>query len=109
MSSFGKRVVAPANKRRSPRRQVRVVGSAVTLDGSKSVIVEDICPAGAKLVGRDLPEPGTEILVRTTELDVLGYVAWAKSDVRGVIFEEQGAPSAGQCLAMQLGARAKTY
>ena len=102
MSGFGKRIDGPTGRRRSARRAVGVLGSAVTLNGSKSVIVEDLCPRGARLVGRDLPEPGREILLRTTELAVLAKVAWARHDERGIIFAEQDAPSAAQCLAMQM-------
>lgn len=101
MSSFGKRVDGQTRTRRTVRRQVSVLGSAVTLDGTKSIIIEDICPTGAKLVGRRLPTPGSELLVRTSQFDVLGRIAWAQSDMCGVVLEEPG-PNAVQCLAMQL-------
>ena len=41
MSAFGKRIDGPAGRRRAPPRQVSVLGSAVTINGAKSVIVED--------------------------------------------------------------------
>lgn len=104
MSSFGKRIDGPAGRRRISRRQVGVLGSAVTINGAKSVIVEDICPTGARLVGRNLPDAGDEILLRTSNLAVLGRIAWAKQDERGIIFDESGAPSAGECLALQMRA-----
>ena len=104
MSSFGKRPDGPEGRRRVPRRRVGVLGSAVTISGSKSVIVEDICTSGARLVGRNLPDTGDEILLRTNELAVLGRIAWARLDERGIVFEESGAPSAGECLAMQMKA-----
>ncbi len=107
MSSFGKRIDGPAGRRRVSRRQVGVLGSAVTISGSKSVIVEDICPTGARLVGRNLPEAGNEILLRTSELAVLGRIAWAKDDERGIAFEDSGAPSAGDCFALQMRANGK--
>lgn len=104
MSGFGKRIDGPTGRRRTARRAVSLLGSAVTLHGSRSVIVEDLCPKGARLVGRDLPEPGEEMLLRTSELAVLGQVAWARNDERGIIFVEQDAPSAAMCLAMQMRA-----
>jgi hypothetical protein len=100
--SFSKGIDGPTGRRRSARRQICVLGSAVTLHGSKSVLVEDICPDGAKLVGRSLPAAGEEMLLRTNELAILARVAWAKDDERGIVFEEQGALNAGDCLAMQL-------
>jgi hypothetical protein len=91
MSSFGKRVDGPGGRRRATRRQVTLLGSAITLQGSNSVIVEDLCPDGAKLIGRGLPEPGKEILLRTSKLRILGKITWAKKDERGVTFEADGA------------------
>lgn len=86
--SFGKRIDGPGGRRRINRRQVSMVASAVTLQGSRSVIVEDLCLRGARLVGRDLPEPGAELLLRTNGGALLGRVAWASHDCRGVTFDE---------------------
>jgi hypothetical protein len=88
MSGFGKRVDVPGGRRRVTRREVAILGSAMTLEGSKSVVVEDLGPSGARLVGRHLPPPGQEILLRTGELAILGRVAWARHDHRGVIFQD---------------------
>ena len=87
MTSFGKRVDVPGGRRKIKRRQVAILGSAMTMEGSKSVIVEDLCLKGARLVGRDLPPPGKEILLRTNDNAILGRVAWAEHDRRGVVFE----------------------
>jgi len=106
MSSFGKKVAAAASRRSAVRRKVGLVGSVVTLDGAKSVFVEDLCPDGARLLGRHLPGPGEEILLRTSDLALLGRISWARRDVRGVAFEEGERPSAGECLALQLRAAA---
>lgn len=87
MSSFGKRVDVPGGRRRVTRRQVAILGSAMTLEGSKSVVVEDLGPTGAKLIGRKLPPPGNDILLRTAEHAILGRIAWADNDHRGIIFD----------------------
>ena len=107
VSSFGKRIDGPASRRRVSRRQVSVLGSAVTLEGSKSVIVEDICPSGARLVGRNLPDAGDEILLRTDELAVLAHIAWANRDERGIIFDDSFAPSDRDCRALEMRAGGK--
>ena len=107
MSGLGKRVDGSAGRRSAVRRRVEAVGSAVTLSGATSVVIENLSPKGAKLVGRDLPEPGKEILVRTDELAVLGRIAWASRDERGIEFQGEGAPSAGECLALEMRANAK--
>ena len=103
MSSFGrKRIDDRAGRRVSVRRQVGLVGSIVTIQGSKSVLIEDLCPGGAKLLGRHLPVPGKQILLRTSELAMLGRVTWASDDRRGIAFDEGERPSAGLCLGLQL-------
>ena len=102
MSSFGKRVTAPATRREAVRRTVAVAGSVVTIYGSKSVLIEDLGPGGAKLIGRHLPGTGEEVLLRMSERAMLGRIAWANRDHRGVTFEEGERPSAGVCLAIHL-------
>jgi hypothetical protein len=87
MSGFGKRIDVPGGRRRAKREEVRILGSAISLDGSKSVIVEDLCPSGAKIVGRGLPQPGHDVVIRAGSLDAFGHVAWADQDNRGIIFE----------------------
>jgi hypothetical protein len=102
VSLFGKRIDGPGGRRGSVRRQVGTLGTVVTIKGSTSVFVEDLCPEGARLLGRHLPEPGTEVLLRTAELAVLGRISWANDDRRGIVFEEGEKPSAGLCLGLQL-------
>lgn len=102
MSRFGKKIPSPASRRSTVRRKVGLTGSLITIHGAKSVLVEDLCPSGARLVGRRLPEAGEEILLRTSELALLGRIAWADHDLCGVTFEEGYGPSAGTCLALQL-------
>ena len=104
VSKFGKRIDGPAGRRGSVRRQVAVPGSIVTIAGSKPVLVEDLSPGGAKLIGRHLPAPGAEVLLRTSELTVLGRVTWVADDHRGLVFEDGERPSAGFCLGLQLRA-----
>ena len=87
MSSFGKRVDGPGGRRRIKRREVAIPGSAMTIDRSTSVIIEDLCLTGARLVGRNLPNPGEEILLRTSDKSILGRVAWASQDRRGITFD----------------------
>ena len=88
MSCTGKRIDGITDRRASARQPVALLGSAITLDAAKSIIVEDVCPTGAKIVGRLLPTTGKEMLLRTTQSIVLGRIAWAEKDFRGVVFEE---------------------
>jgi len=102
---FGKKKSPNSNRRASRRRPVGLAGSVVTIRGSNSTLVEDLCPDGAKLFGRNLPETGEEVLLRTTEIAMLGRIAWASRERRGVVFEDDERPSAAMCLALQLKSR----
>jgi hypothetical protein len=86
MSSFGKRVDGPGGRRRIKRRPVHIRGSAMSDEGSKAVVVEDLCLTGARLVGHDLPQPGEQILLRSGEREIRGRIAWAADDRRGIVF-----------------------
>ena len=86
MASFGKRVDGPGGRRRIRRRPVTIPASASSLTGSSCIIIEDMCLTGAWVIGRDLPREGSEILVRSGERAILGRVAWAHEDRRGIVF-----------------------
>ena len=86
MASFGKRVDGPGGRRRIKRKPVTIHGSALTLRGSSCIIIEDMCLTGARVLGRDLPPEGSEILVRSGERAIHGRVAWARDDRRGITF-----------------------
>lgn len=89
MTSFGKRVDYPGGRRRIKRRAVRIFGSIETAQGLKLVVIKDLNLIGARLTGRNLPEPGEEILLRSGDRTIAGRIAWADRDRRGIIF---GAP-----------------
>jgi hypothetical protein len=89
MSGIGRRVDAPADRRRAARERVSVAGTAVSLQGSISILVEDVSPNGVKLLGRRLPQPGQEMFVRTGGVALFGRVTWAKHDHRGVCLTQE--------------------
>lgn len=93
MSGCCKRVDVPAGRRRSSRRPISEAGSAVSIHGSRSVIVEDIGAHGARIRGHKLPEVGKQVLIWTEGLDVLGSVVWESFGVRGVLFDAAAASS----------------
>lgn len=87
MPCIDNRVGVSGERRQVARRPMFIAGSAVTIHGSKSVIVENLCSMGAKLRGRELPNAGKQILVWMEGLDVLGSVAWSKFDESGIVFD----------------------
>jgi hypothetical protein len=103
MSSFGKRIDGPDGRRGSARHATFVAGSAVAVEGSHSIVVENISRDGLKLHGRDLPLIGKQILVWMEGLDILGSVVWAKFNERGIVFDEPLEPVALTCLEEHAG------
>jgi hypothetical protein len=87
MASFGKRVDGPGGRRRIRRKTVSIAGSASSIDGSRCVIIEDLCLSGARVLGRDLPSQGREVLLRSGDRAILGEVAWESGDRRGIVFD----------------------
>lgn len=88
MSGFGKRVDGPDGRRRSARLPVMAAASALSRDGSRPVLVENLSANGAKLRGRNLPPVGKQVLVWMEDKDALGRIAWAEFNQAGVTFEE---------------------
>jgi len=86
MASFGKRVDGPGGRRRIKRKPVSIPGSVSSVTGSSCIIIEDMCLTGARVLGRELPSEGSEILVRSGDRAILGRVAWAQDDRRGIVF-----------------------
>ena len=87
MPVVGKRVDGPGGRRKEERWQVSLLGSAISLQAIKSVLIEDLSSNGARLVGRDLPRPGREVMIRANGLDLFGQIAWARYNQRGVTFD----------------------
>jgi hypothetical protein len=101
MSRLKDQFRTPSDRRSAARRSIFVAGSAVTIQGSKSVIVENLSMTGAKVRGRDLPSAGKQVLIWVEGLDVLGSVAWASHDECGVRFDASLGAETLACLEEQ--------
>ena len=88
MPSFGKRVDGLRGRRVSKRQAVVLGASALSIHHSRSVVVADIAPEGALLLGRDLPSRGAEVLIKLGSLDSFATVMWSDADRCGIRFEE---------------------
>ena len=87
MASFGRRVDGPTGRRRAKREEVVLAGSALTLGASRAVVVTDVSPTGAKLIGRRLPPAGTDVLLTVGSVELFGEIAWLGHDECGISFE----------------------
>jgi hypothetical protein len=84
LASFGKRVDRPADRRWLKRKRVGISAFAIGADGTKSVLIQDLSMAGARLLGRDLAAPGAMVELKVGERSLLGQIAWATGDRCGV-------------------------
>jgi hypothetical protein len=87
MPKFGKRIDGPGGRRWIRRRKVSIAGSALFIDGTRSVLIEDLTLAGARLLGRGLPGAGAQLELRVGERSLFGEVTWAGTDRRGIMFD----------------------
>ena len=81
-------VEKPVRGRKASRNPLLVIGSAVAVEGSRSVLLENLSAAGAGLRGRGLPSAGGKILLWLGELQLFGSVAWMRHDRAGVVFDD---------------------
>jgi hypothetical protein len=81
-------VNAFSNRRRSPREDVMLAGSAMSVTRSRSVMISDVSARGARLGGRDLPAPGDDLLMVVGSQDRMGTVKWRTGDACGVCVDE---------------------
>jgi hypothetical protein len=78
----------PTCRRAAEREPVTLAGSAYGLGRSRSIIVSDLSPEGARLDARDMPAPGHDVLVIVGPFDGLATVVWRVDDKCGVEFDE---------------------
>jgi hypothetical protein len=92
MRTFGKRVDGLEGRRKAQREPVVLAGSAMTLGSSRAVIVTDVSPTGAKLVGRYLPKKGSNALISVGKVELFATVVWTAHDECGIAFESELTP-----------------
>jgi hypothetical protein len=88
MPGFGRRIDGPGGRRRAHRQPVALAASALTLDGSRSVMIEDVAPTGAKLRAHQLPATGSQLLVRVGAIELFASVIWSRKGECGIVFDE---------------------
>lgn len=87
MPNFGRRIDGPTGRRRAQREEVVLAASALTPGASRAVVVTDVSPSGAKLIGRKLPPAGSDVLLTVGSAELFGEIAWLGHDECGISFE----------------------
>ena len=85
-SIFGKRIDVPGGRRRAERELAVLAASLSTLEGSYSVLVEDVSATGARLRGYRLPPAAADVMIRVGALEILASIAWSTNDQCGIKF-----------------------
>lgn len=88
LPGFGKRIDGPGGRRRARREPVALAAAALSLDGSRSVLIEDVAPTGAKLRSGQSARSGQQLLVRAGPVEILASVVWTRRGECGVVFDE---------------------
>jgi hypothetical protein len=87
VAKFGKRVDGVDGHRVAAREPVLLPVWISTISTSRTVEIVNISRSGAKLHGDNLPETGTDLLVRVGPVDVLATVVWHHDEACGVTFD----------------------
>lgn len=88
MRGFGRRIDGLEGRRKAMRDKVVLAASALSLESSTAVVVTDVSSKGAKLIGRELPSRGANVLISVGEVEVFAKVAWtSRDDECGVTFD----------------------
>lgn len=87
MTSFGRRIDGLDGRRKATRDKVVLAASALSLKSSAAVVVTDMSSTGAKLIGKDLPSRGANVLISVGDVEFFAKVAWCARDECGVLFE----------------------
>jgi hypothetical protein len=78
----------PGCRRAAEREGVTLAASALALGCSRSVIVSDLSPTGARFDGHDLPGTGEEVLMVAGAHEAFAKVVWRTDKKCGVHFDD---------------------
>lgn len=85
---FGKRIDGPGGRRRAQREPVLLAAAAHSLEESRSVLIEDVGPTGARLRSPQFRPAANQLLIRAGATEVLASVVWSRGDECGILFDE---------------------
>ena len=85
MSAFGK--CEGGGRRASPRAPASLVAVITTSLRSWPVALVDLSSDGARLSGRDLPQPGEYVSISVEAIRAFGTIAWSSGGECGLDFD----------------------
>ena len=84
-----KTIEVPGCRRSDTREGVTLAASALALGCSRSVIVSDLSPTGARFEAKDLPGTGEELLMVAGSREAFAHVVWRTEKTCGVHFDDK--------------------
>ena len=79
-------------RRHEAREEVALAGSALALGCSRSIVISDLSPDGARIDGRDMPPPGEDMLMVAGSQDAFARIVWRTDGKCGIRFDETMSP-----------------
>ncbi|MDT9598301.1 PilZ domain-containing protein [Sphingosinicella rhizophila] len=76
------------SRRASMRHRALLLAKLVTTTNEYSVRMRDLSATGALVEGEGIPRPGTDIILRRGNLEVLATVRWSTDNHAGLEFED---------------------
>jgi PilZ domain len=102
MSTFGK--CEGGGRRSATRSTVPLVGLLTTMEGTRSAVIVDVSPTGARLRGKDLPHKWSDFFISIDGVVTFGTVQWEDGDERGIAFDARLDPTEEQILREKIHA-----
>jgi hypothetical protein len=75
-------------RRQWPRQLMILTARLSTVANDYVVRIRDLSPGGARIEGADLPEVGSDVLLKRGTVDAFGAVVWVSGNQAGIEFEE---------------------
>lgn len=71
-------------RRQWPRQLMLLSARLLTTIGESPVRIRDLSPGGMRIEGNDLPEVGTDVLVKRGRFEAFGTIAWLSGTHAGI-------------------------
>ncbi len=75
-------------RRRWARQPMILAARLITVTNEYRVRIRDLSAGGARVQGEELPDEGTDVLLKRGEFETFGAVAWVHDGQAGIEFDE---------------------
>lgn len=86
MTAFGRR--KGGGRRRANRTPALLPALVTTIARSHSAVLINVSATGARIRGSDLPDVGSDLVLKVDSVEAFGTVQWVRQNLCGVEFEQ---------------------